>query len=107
QLPLPPTPTIFPYTTLFRSPTAPGTDHLAVLIEEHIVMDDEQALFLDELVERPRLQRNGIARPRRHVVAPGLAGIYGAGAAHPVVDRDTGEHQQNVDRGRRDQPAVA
>src|ERR1700688_4781693 len=57
---------------------AAGTDDLAVLIEEHVVVDDEQPLALDELVERAGLQRDGVAGACGNVVAPGLAGIDGA-----------------------------
>ena len=52
-------------------------------------------------------KRDDVVRPRRNVVAPGLPGIDGAGRAHPVIRRRAGEHQQDMDRGRRDQPAIA
>src|SRR5581483_8062517 len=69
---------------------AAGADHLAVLVEEHIVVHHEQPLAADELVERAGLQRDGVAGPRRDVVTPGLTGIDGAGRAHPVVGRRAG-----------------
>src|SRR5579864_1403992 len=87
-------------------PAAARADHLAMLVEEDIVMHDEQPLALDELVQSARLKRDDVARPRRNVVAPGLPGIDGAGRAHPVVRRRAGKHQEDVDRGRRDQSAV-
>src|SRR5665213_2083595 len=95
---------ILPSSLRPDGPATAGTDHLAVLVEEHIVVDHEQPFALDELVERPRLQPDHVVRPRRNVVAPGLAGIDGAGAAHPVVGWRAGEHQKNMDRGWRDQP---
>src|SRR5216683_1700363 len=68
-------------------PAAAGTDHVAMLVEEDIVVHHEQPFALDELVERTRLQRDDIAGTRRNVVAPRLPGVDGAGAAHPVVGR--------------------
>ena len=50
-------------------------------------------------------ERDDVARPRRNIVAPGLPGIDGARAAHPVIGRRAGKHQEDVDRRRRDQPA--
>src|ERR1700722_19773855 len=88
-------------------PAATGTDHFAAPVEEHVVVHYEQPLALDELVERARRKRDDVAGPRRNVVAPGLPGIDGARRAHPVVGRCAGKHQENVDRGRRDQPAIA
>src|SRR5216683_1338453 len=87
-------------------PAAAGADHLAALVEEDVVMRHEQPFALDELVERAGLQRNDVARTRRDAVAPGLAGIHGAGRAHPVVRRRAGKHQENVYRRRRDQSAI-
>src|SRR4029079_189635 len=58
-------------------------DDLPLLVEKHVIVHDEQPILPDELVERTRLQSNGIAGPRRDVVAPGLAGIDGARTAHP------------------------
>ena len=52
-------------------------------------------------------KRDDVVRPRRNVVAPGLPGIDRAGRAHPVVRRRAGEHQEDMDRRRRDQPAIA
>src|SRR5665213_3091284 len=66
---------ILPSSLRPDGPAAAGTDHLAVLVEEHIVVDHEQPFALDELVERARLQRDDVAGPRRNVVAPGLASI--------------------------------
>src|SRR6266852_7623517 len=86
-------------------PAAAGTDHHAVLVEKDVVMHHEQPFALDELVERAGLQRDDVARTRRDIVAPGLAGIHGAGRAHPVVRRRAGKHQENVYRRRRDQSA--
>src|SRR5258707_13551772 len=74
-------------------PAATGTDHLAALVEEDIVVHHEQPLALDELVERACLKCDEVAGPRRNVVAPGLPGIDGARAAHPVVSRRAGKHQ--------------
>src|SRR6201991_2459316 len=54
-----------------------------------------------------RLEPDHIAGTRRDVVAPGLPGIDGAGRAHPVVGRRAGEHQEDVDRRRRDQAPIA
>src|ERR1700734_140434 len=88
-------------------PAAARTNHLAAPVEEHVVVHHEQPLALDELVERARRKRDDVAGPRRNVVAPGLPGIDGARRAHPVVRRRAGKHQENVDRGRRDQPAIA
>src|SRR4051794_10385519 len=85
-------------------PAAAGTDHVAMLVEEDVVVHHEQPLALDELVERAGLKPDDVVRPRRNVVAPGLPGIDGAGRAHPVIGRRAGEHQQDMDRGRRDQP---
>src|SRR6185503_14562650 len=87
-------------------PAAAGADHLAALVEEDIVVHHEQPLALDELVERAGLQRDDVVGPRRNIVAPGLPGIDGAGRAHPVVRRRAGKHQEDMDRGRRDQPAI-
>src|SRR4051812_37688273 len=86
---------------------AAGTDHLAMAVEEDVVVHHEQPFALDELVERPGLQGDDVTGPRGDIVAPGLPGIEGAGTAHPVVRRRAGEHQQDMDRGRRDQPAIA
>src|SRR5674476_1677144 len=63
-------------------PAAAGTDHVAMLVEEDVVVHHEQPFALDELVERARLQRDNVVRPRRSVIAPGLPGIDGARAAH-------------------------
>ena len=52
-------------------------------------------------------KRDDVVGTRRDVVAPGLPGIDGARRAHPVVGRRAGKHQQDMDRGRRDQPAIA
>src|SRR3982074_2418688 len=90
-----------------NGPAAAGTNHLALLVEEDIVVHHEQPFALDELVERAGLQRDDVAGACRNVVAPGLSGVGGAGAAHPVVGRRAGEHQEDMDRGRRDQPAIA
>src|SRR5436853_2449738 len=79
-------------------PAAAGTDYVALLVEEDVVVHHEQPFALDELVERAGLQRNHIVRPRRDIVAPGLPRIDRAGRAHPVVHRRTGEHQQDMDR---------
>src|SRR5215467_996409 len=88
-------------------PAAAGTDYVARLVEEDVVVHDEQPFALDELVERAGLKPDHVARPRRDVVAPGLAGIDRARRAHPVVRRRAGEHQENMDRGRCDQPTIA
>src|SRR3546814_10909690 len=72
------TDTLFPYTPLFLSadgPAAAGADHFVVLVEEHVVVHGEQAVFLDELVQRAGLQADDVAGPGRDVVAPGLAGV--------------------------------
>src|SRR5665213_3695888 len=87
-------------------PAAAGTDDLAVLVEKHVVVHHEQPFALDEFVERAGLEPDDVARPRRDVVAPGLSGIDGARAAHPVIGRRAGKHQEDVDRRRRDQPAI-
>ena len=50
-----------------------------MLIEEDVVVNDEEALSLDELVKRPSLQCDRVARARGTVVAPRLAGIHRAG----------------------------
>src|SRR6266404_4279726 len=73
---------------------ATGTDHLAMLVEEDIVVHHEQPLAFDELVERAGLKPDDVAGTRRNIVAPRLSGIDGAGAAHPVVGRRAGEHQE-------------
>src|SRR5580658_4325884 len=77
-----------------------------MLVEEDIVVHHEESLLPDEFGERAGLEGDRVAGPRRQVVAPGLAGIHRAGAAHPVVDRRAGEHQQDVDSGRRDEAAM-
>src|ERR1700712_1096127 len=77
-------------------PAAAGTDDLAVLIEENIVVHHEQPLALDELVERARFEPDGVIRTRGNIMAPGLPGIDGAGTAHPVVRRRAGKHQEDV-----------
>src|SRR5580704_13575649 len=87
-------------------PAAAGTDDVAMLVEEHVVMHHEQPFALDELVERAGLEPDHIAGTRRNMVAPGLPGIDGAGTAHPVVGRGAGKHQEDMDRRRRDQPAI-
>src|SRR5664279_485625 len=90
-------------------PDGPATaraDHLAMLVEEDVVVHHEQPLALDELVERAGLQPDDVAGTRRNVVAPRLSGVDGARAAHPVVGRRAGKHQEDVDRGRRDQSAI-
>src|SRR6266852_670499 len=87
-------------------PATARTNHLAMLVEEDIVVHHVQPLALDELVERAGLKPDDVAGTRRNMVAPGLSGIDGARAAHPVVGRRAGEHQEDVDRRRRDQPAV-
>src|SRR5262245_43779275 len=76
---------------------AARADHLAALVEEDIVVDREEPALADELVEAAGLQRDRVARPRRDVVAPALTGVDRAGAAHPVVRRRAGEHQEDVD----------
>src|SRR5260370_7508424 len=86
---------------------ATGTDHLAMLVEEDVVVHHEQPLALDELVERARLEPDDVAGPRRDIVAPGLPGIERAGRAHPVVRPRPGKHQQDMDPGRRHQPPIA
>src|SRR6476619_1444728 len=65
-------------------PAAARADHLAVLVEEDVVVHHEQPLALDELVERAGLQRDDVVGARRNIVAPGLPGIDGARRAHPV-----------------------
>ena len=50
-----------------------------MLVEEDVVVHHEQPLALDELVERARLEADGVVRARRNIVAPGLSGIDGAG----------------------------
>src|SRR5882672_10559727 len=87
-------------------PATARTNHLAMLVEEDIVVHHEQPLALDELVERAGLKPDDVAGTRRNVVAPRLSGIDGAGAAHPVVGRRAGKHQEDVDRRRRDQSAI-
>src|SRR6267378_3712700 len=87
-------------------PATARTNDVAMLVEEDIVVHHEQPLALDELVERAGLKPDDVAGTRRNIVAPGLTGIDGAGAAHPVVGRRAGKHQQDVDRRRRDQPAI-
>src|SRR3546814_21190292 len=90
------TDTLFPYTPLFLSadgPAAAGADHFVVLVEEHVVVHGEQAVFLDELVQRAGLQADDVAGPGLYVVAPGLAGVDGAGAAHPVVGGGAGDRK--------------
>src|SRR6267378_4834784 len=87
-------------------PATARTNDVAMLVEEDIVVHHEQPLALDELVERAGLKPDDVAGTRRNIVAPGLTGIDGAGAAHPVIGRRAGKHQQDVDRRRRDQPAI-
>src|SRR5450432_4071722 len=97
----------FPHMSLRPDgPAATGTDDVAMLVEEDIVMHHEQPFALDELVERAGLQRDDVVGTRGNIVAPRLPGIDGAGAAHPVIGRRAGEHQQDMDRGRRNQPAI-
>src|SRR5690242_20063775 len=88
-------------------PAAAGTDYIALLVEEDVVVHHEQPLALDELVERAGLQGDDVIGPRRNVVAPGLSRIDGSRRAHPVIHRRAGEHQEDMDRGWRDQPAIA
>src|SRR6478735_12080897 len=88
-------------------PAAAGTNDVAKLVEEDVVVHHEQPLTLDELVERTGLQGDDVVRPRRNIVAPGLPGIDRARRAHPVIGRRAGKHQEDMDRGRRDQPAIA
>src|SRR3984957_11515199 len=88
-------------------PAAARTDHRAMLVEEDIVVHHEQPFALDELVERGGFEPDGVVRTRRNMVAPGLPGIDGAGTAHPVIGRRAGKHQEDVNRRRRDQPAIA
>src|SRR6266545_1911701 len=76
---------------------AAGTDDIAMLIEEHIVVDHEETFTLDEFVQRAGVQGDGVARPCRLVVTPRLAGIDGAWRPHPVVRRGAGKHQKDVD----------
>src|SRR4051812_23996089 len=64
-----------------------GADHCVFLVEEDVVVHDEQPLSPDELVERARLEPDHVAGPGRNVVAPRLARIDRARAAHPVVGR--------------------
>src|SRR5689334_24633410 len=71
-------------------PAAAGTDYVALLVEEDVVVNDEQPFALDELVERAGLQGDHVIRARRDVVAPGLPGIDRAGRAHPVIRRGAG-----------------
>src|ERR1700730_9910239 len=66
-------------------PAAARTDDLAVLVEEDVVVNDEQPLFLDEFVQRPSLQRDRVVRAGGNVVAPGLARVHGARASHPII----------------------
>src|ERR1043166_6470676 len=73
---------------------ATRADHVAMLVEEDVVVDHEQPFALDELVERACLQRDHVSGASVDIVAPGLAGIDRARAAHPVVRRRAGEHQQ-------------
>src|SRR5450432_2902669 len=88
----------FPHMSLRPDgPAATGTDDVAMLVEEDIVMHHEQPFALDELVERAGLEPDHVAGTRRNVVAPGLPGIDGARATHPVIGRRTGEHQHDVD----------
>src|SRR5689334_22164343 len=77
-----------------------------MLVEEDVVVDHEQPLALDELVECACLKPDHVSGARVDVVAPGLAGIDRARTAHPVVRRRAGKHQEDVDRGRRDQAAI-
>src|SRR5215217_5385987 len=51
-------------------PAAAGTNHLAALVEEHIVVHHEQPFALDELVEGAGLQGDEVAGTRRNIVAP-------------------------------------
>src|SRR6478736_7525210 len=73
-------------------PAAAGTDHVAMLVEEDVVVHHEQPLALDELVERAGLEPDDVVRPRRNVVAPGLPGIDRPRRAHPVIRRRAGKH---------------
>src|SRR5436190_1697269 len=63
---------IFAPPTSLRTdgPAAAATDHLAVLVEEDVVVHHEQSLSLDELVQRTRLQCDDIPGTRRNIVAP-------------------------------------
>src|SRR5271154_4892342 len=79
---------------------ATRADHFAMLVEKYVVVHDEQALSLDEFVERARMHRNGVTRPSRDIVAPGLPGVHRAGAAHPIIGRRAGKHEKDVDRRR-------
>src|SRR5260370_40576512 len=54
-----------------NGPTAPGTDHLAVLIEEHVIVNHEQPLFTTKLVQCARLKGDASATSCGDVVAPG------------------------------------
>src|ERR1700721_2094072 len=63
-------------------PAATGTDHVAVLVEEDVVVHHKQPLALDEFVERPGVQRDDVAGTRRNMVAPCFPGLAGPGAAH-------------------------
>src|SRR5674476_899830 len=78
-------------------PAAAGTDHVAMLVEEDVVVHHEQPFALDELVERAGLKRDDVAGTRRNTVAPCVAGSDGGRAARPVVGRRAGEHQEDVD----------
>src|ERR1700721_781430 len=73
----------FPRTSLRPDgPAAAGIDHVAVLVEEDVVVHHEQPLALDEFVERTGLQRDDVAGARRNMVAPCFPGLAGPGAAH-------------------------
>src|SRR4051794_26240136 len=64
-------------------PAAAGTDHFAVLVEEHVVVHHEQPFALHKLVERAGMQGDDVVGTCRNIVAPGLPGIDGARRAHP------------------------
>jgi len=97
----------YPFPLRPDRPAATAADDLVTPVEEDVVMDGEQPISPDELVQASRLQTNGISGPRRNVVAPTLARIDRARAAHPVVGRRAAKHEQDMDAGGRDQAATA
>src|SRR5208337_3511251 len=88
-------------------PAAAGADHVTMLIKKDVVVNHEEALSLDELVERSGLQRDRITGARGAVVAPRLDGVYRALGAHPIICRCASAHQQDLDRRRGDESAIA
>src|SRR2546427_3664730 len=91
----PPRSTLFPYTTLFRSPPLPARLAEGMAVAALLQLEHERPMPFERGASLEILRRNGLAAPRVHDRAPGRVSAQARQRAPPHRDE---KHDEDRDR---------